>query len=183
MTNTSKNKYKFLFILLFICFAFHSITAQDYIPWDKDRKLQWEDFQGKPNENKYAAALTSYKIEILPSKVIVDENNNIKNFNQLTVKANFYKNHSWAVEKNDYLLQHEQLHFDIAEVFAQKMRAEFKKLQANNIANFDTYYNVYKQLWAVCRQMQRTFDKESNHSINTEQNNLWVEKINAILHP
>ncbi|MDT0553699.1 DUF922 domain-containing protein [Urechidicola vernalis] len=175
------NNRRTIFFLLIACIIFQSITAQDNIQWSKSRKLEWKDFQGQPNEDVYAAALTSYKIEITPSKVIVDENNNIKNFNELTVKAYFYKNHSWVVEMNDYLLQHEQLHFDIAELFARKMRVEFKKLQAEKIANFDTYYGVYKKLWAACREMQQAFDKESNHSINEVQNNLWVEKINSLL--
>ena len=153
------NPRKTIIYLLFTCFIIQTITAQDYIPWSKNRKLEWKDFQGQPTEDLFAAALTSYKIEIIPSNVIVDEGNNFKNFTKLTVEANFYKNHSWAVEKNDYLLQHEQLHFDIAELFARKMRTEFKKLQDKNIANFDTYYNVYKKLWAECRQMQKAFDK------------------------
>ncbi len=152
--------------------------TQSIIEWSKERRLKWSDFKGTPDEEILAYALTAYKIEILPSDVLVDENNNIQNYDLLTVVANFYSNHSWVHTKSDYLLTHEQLHFDIAALYAYKMKTEFRKLKKQKVANFDAYTKVYAELWAECRKTQATFDNETNHGQLIEENDRWIKKIN-----
>ena len=157
------------------------IFSQNIITWSKEKKLEWNDFLAPPNEDIFAYAITSTKIEVLPDEILVDEQNNISNYKELTVVANFYKDHSWVLHKNQDLLKHEQLHFDIAELFAQKIRIEFKKLQEKGIANFDEYLNIYKKLYKVSRLMQREYDDETNHGIDTEANLAWENKIEKLI--
>jgi len=166
-----------LYALLLILSISTHLKAQSTIQWSKDLKLTWPDFKAIPNEEIIAYALTSYKIEILPSNVAVDSNNNIPNYETLTVVANFYTTHSWVFEKSDYLLSHEQLHFDIAGLYAYKMRTEFEKLKKQKVANFDSYSEVYKKLWAECREVQKAYDKETNHGQRVEENNQWIANI------
>ena len=156
-----------------------SLNAQSVIPWSQTTKLEWSDFRASPNTDILGYAQTSYKIEIEPSNVLVDENNNIQNHESLSVVANFYKNHSWVFKKDDYLLKHEQLHFDIAGLYARKMMNEFDKLKKNKIADFDSYMSVYKNLWAECRQVQKKYDKETNHGLSVDINNTWIEEIES----
>jgi len=168
-----------LFLSIIILSISINLNAQSTIEWSKDRKLTWSDFKAIPDEEILGYALTSYKIEILPSDVLVDSNNNIQNYKSLTVVANFYSNYSWVHKKSDYLLSHEQLHFDIAGLYAYKIRIEFEKLKKQNIANFDYYLEIYEKLWAECRQTQKAFDKESSHGQLIEENNNWIDKITA----
>ena len=37
------------------------------------------------------------------------------------IDCRFEKSKSWGLVKNDWILKHEQGHFDIAEIFAQKI--------------------------------------------------------------
>lgn len=167
-------------LLLLISLSF-SISAQNTIEWSKDKKLTWDNFKGVPNEEILAYASTAYKIEILPSDVEVDTENNIKNYESLTVVANFYCNLSWVHTKSDFLLKHEQLHFDIAGLYAYKMKLEFQKLKDQKNANFDSYLNVYKKLWAECKKTQQAYDDETNHGQRIKENEDWIKKINKEL--
>jgi len=154
-----------------------NIIAQTVIPWSKETKLKWADFKAAPNTDILGYAKTSYKIEILPSDVLVDENDNIQNYESLTVVANFYTNHSWVFKEDNYLLIHEQLHFDIAGLYAYKMRHAFESLKKNKIADFDSYMEVYKKLWDECRRTQKKYDKETSHGQRVKENNQWIENI------
>ena len=173
---------KTIIILLFLLncnLIIGNITRKDsIIEWSENQKLTWADFLDTADENDAVAdALTSYKIEIIPSNVKVDEQDRILNYKELTVKANFYKYHSWHIEKTDKLLEHEQLHFDIAELFARKMRKEFVKMQRENDSKFDSYSKCYSRLWRECKEMQQLYDYETNHGREKEINLEWIEKI------
>lgn len=168
------NKITALLLLLFFSFP---LNAQSKIKWSKETKLMWTDFKGSPDEEILAYALTAYKIEIMPSDVSVDSDNNIKDYKSLTVVANFYSNLSWVHTKSDYLLTHEQIHFDIAGLYASKMRTEFEKLKKQKIANFDSYSKVYAELWAECRKTQETYDTETKHGQLVVENDNWIKKI------
>lgn len=168
------------FLIVFLIFSTNA-NAQSTIEWSKDRKLNWSDFKATPNKEVLGYALTVYKIEIIPSDVMVDSNDNVKNYESLTVVAKFYSDHSWVYEKNDYLLLHEQLHFDIAGLYAFKMQVEFEKLKQQKNANFYSYYEVYQELWAECRKTQDAYDKETSHGQLVDKNNNWINKIAAEL--
>ena len=153
------------------------VLRDSIIEWNHNQKLSWNDFLDKPDDNIIADALTSYKIEVIPSNVIVDEQDRIQNYHELSVKANFYKYHSWSIEKTKELLKHEQLHFDIAELYARKMRKEFVKMQNKNESRFESYLNCYNQLWKECRKLQQEYDFETNHGRLKEMNLKWINKI------
>lgn len=177
---------KSLFILLILCnYAFsqenYLITNDTVITWNKSYKLKWEDFSGKLNPNVFAYAVTSYKIDIIPENVSVDSNDTILNYQDLDVQANFYKNQSWTVSKDLDLLSHEQLHFDIAELYARKIKARFSELKALKEKRFSVYWNEYSMLWKACRQLQKEYDIETNHGAKKTENDEWVLKINTLL--
>lgn len=113
-------------IFLFTTVVLSQNTDDEYesnkIIWNQDKKLEWKDFTGVLDPNLFGNALTSYKIEIIPENVLVDAEDNIQNYENLTVVAKFYKDKSWATSRTDGLLAHEQLHFDIAELYARKIR-------------------------------------------------------------
>ncbi|MBU2927306.1 DUF922 domain-containing protein [Winogradskyella psychrotolerans] len=167
-----------------LCFILTSLFlstplyAQDTVEWSRDRKLNWSDFKAAPNLDIVAYALTSYKIEILPSDIMVDADENIQDYEALTVVANFYKEHSWVYEKSAYLLLHEQLHFDIAALYALKIQAEFEKLKAEKNTNYNSYVSIYQELWAECLKTQTSYDKETQHGQLVAINDTWIDKIN-----
>lgn len=158
-----------------------SIVNDSILEWNSKQILTWSDFLGKPNDDVFASAKTSYKIEIIPSDVLVDENDRVIGYENLTVKAIFYKYYSWSIERNNQLLQHEQLHFDIAELFARKMRKEYRKSQVNKDADFNTYLEHHNLFWKECRKYQKKYDYETRHGLEEKINKKWIIKVNEEL--
>ncbi len=157
------------------------IMKDTVIPWNKSQKLKWKDFLGTLDPDIFAYALTSYKIDIIPESVAVDNNDNILNYKTLSVTANFYKKQSWSVSQDLNLLNHEQLHFDIAELFARKIRKRFSELKTIEEKRFSVYWNEYSKLWKDCRAFQKQYDIETNHGAKLDENKKWAENIGSLL--
>ncbi len=172
------------FLVLSLLLMFSSVFSQNStIKWGKEKKLTWEDFKAKPNEDAIGTAKTSYKINIIPENVKVDEQDRIEGYKKISVVATFYKNLSWTREalEGSNLLKHEQLHFDIAELFARKIRMKFKELQQKNEARFSIYQQEYSKLWKQCRLYQKEYDFETKHGIKLDLNKSWTLKVNKEL--
>ena len=97
-------------------------NPQDYetISWSPDIKLGWNDFRGKVPQNARAAAITasgiSYQFSTRGTGDMVELDYRVSTF--------FYPYKSWYQPHlcDSLILSHEQLHFDISELFARKMR-------------------------------------------------------------
>lgn len=144
--------------------------CQDCIEWSEDRKLKWSDFKGKPNKLSRNEALTDSGMSI---GLKCDDRTS-----EVTIGCFFDRSKSWAKDdRTDYLLAHEQLHFDITELFVRKLRKQIAKLgndcqKLND--HIETYYNEnYKEFV----QYQHDYDSESNHSLNKEKQAYWEKKV------
>ncbi|MHA7059830.1 hypothetical protein ACWGOQ_0021560 [Aquimarina sp. M1] len=154
--------------ILFITFLYTSIVFgqkdivvdSNIIQWEEGVFLKPEDFKLVKEIDPFNVenALTTYRIEILPKEVIVDEKNNIVNYLKMNLATYFYKNKSWLGNKQDPKhLAREQLHFDIAELFARKMRKSFEELKNKKIKNFDKYQEIYSTYWKQCKAYQSSY--------------------------
>lgn len=97
---------------------------QQYIEWNKFYTLSWENFEGQRTEDAIGDAGTAIRIIAKPyyiGKAI-----------HYQVYALFDKKKSWAIEQGTALLAHEQLHFDIAELYARKIRKKVKEMAESN---------------------------------------------------
>jgi hypothetical protein len=172
-------------IFCFLSFISSQLLAQNgfdaldlnLIIWEPNKKLEWKDFSGTMDPNLFGNALTTYSIEIVPENVMVDGEDNIQGYENLTVVTKFYKDKSWTVSRTDNLLKHEQLHFDIAELYARKIRKKFSDLINLEEKKFDAYANAYEVLWQECRQYQKKYDLETKNGILVDQNSIWTNKI------
>jgi hypothetical protein len=154
-----------------------SVANDSILVWKEQVRLTWNDFKGPKNVDYFGRAQTSHKIEILPTNVMVDENNRIQGYENLTVEAHFYKYKSWSNTTSLNVLKHEQLHFDIAELFARKIKRKFDELKVRNEANFEVYWGEYSKLWSKCRSYQIQYDSDTKHGNNKDRNVFWYNKI------
>lgn len=98
------------------------------------------------------------------------------------VTAYFYPERSWYRPElcDDVILSHEQLHFDISELFTRKMRERLAK--ASFSKNVKAEVNkIYVQVIKELNQFQNQYDKETNFSRNREQQLLWNQKVAKLL--
>lgn len=168
-----------LSIILFVLAAYFNTTLPEvdkndiYIHWNENRLLEWNDFQGTPNPDSDIAALTS-------SGIMADFSFG-KNGLSYSIKCRFNKERSWVRIKTDVILKHEQGHFDITEIFARKFNKALKEYVYNEKTVNKDIQLLYQKIQTDHHAFQIQYDKETNHSLNIEQQKLWEEKIKSSL--
>ncbi len=164
------------FCLLF--FLLGTAPKEDTILWNS-KKLTWTDFKADPNPNSDAVALTASGITFGQS--IKTLGGRIIGFST-TVEAFFYPNQSWYVKDraDDFTLRHEQLHFDITELFARKFRQQITKLRANPKIR-EQLRTLHASINKALDETQKLYDAQTHHSINEDAQNEWENHIQAEL--
>ena len=164
-------------IIAFLCVG--NSPEDDTISWNENRKLTWADFKDRPNLNSGAVALTASGITFGFS--IQKSGGKPVSFNT-TVESLFYPDKSWYITEraDSYILGHEQLHFDIAELFARKMRMQLSKMTFTKNVKKEIK-QVYQATLKALQAYQKEYDRATNFSRNREQQLVWVKKINKIL--
>ena len=116
-------------IIAFLCIG--NSSEDDTISWNENRKLTWADLKDQPNLNSGAVALTASGITFGFS--IQKSGGRPTSFNT-TVESLFYPDKSWYIEEraDNYILGHEQLHFDITELHARKFRQQISRLKVSS---------------------------------------------------
>jgi len=167
---------------LLFCFLFLFIgenSNEETVTWNASRKLTWQDFKADPKQNSDAVALTASGITFGYS--LKTSGKRIISFST-SVKAHFYPQKSWYFKDkgNDYILGHEQLHFDITELYARKFREQLKRLIVNQ--NLKEQMNrLHKTINEALNETQKRYDAQSSHSINTEMQKQWEAFIDKAL--
>ena len=125
-------------------------TSEDTLHWSKDRKLTWDDFKGLPDSNSTGMAGTS-------SGFFYYSYYNSDTTLEFKVNTIFFKKYSWV--KTEYMdsetLNHEQRHFDISEIYAQKLRHAFKNYKLNKTTVIEDCNFIYDSLRVERDKMQK----------------------------
>lgn len=169
-----------LFLFCILPCQFSCAQQEDEgIPWSTDWRLRWEDFQGAVPDDASAAATTASGISYSYQAEWEGRGEVRVAF---VVEAHFYPQESWYRPEvcNDHILGHEQLHFDIAEVFARKLRRRLEsKTYTKNIKA--EVRRVYQQTVRELSKFQNQYDRETDYSRNRENQLLWNELIGKML--
>lgn len=80
------------------------------------------------------------------------------------------------------MLQHEQGHFDIAEVFARMMRKEMAEMDLGDCKKLDLRIKKrYNKVFNKMQEMQELYDFETEHSQNRTEQIIWLNHIKQLL--
>jgi hypothetical protein len=140
----------------------------DTIVWQKDSLLTRADFKGRVTKQWAGCAATFIMIKPIES------NGNIL----FSVQAVFQKSKSNIIQTSDYVLKHEQLHFDICELYARKLRKmmldkDFKKVR--NIQN--EIQNMYNKINNEYAKYEEKYDNDTNHGENPAKQKVWEDDV------
>lgn len=141
--------------------------------WQQSRPLRWHDFKGIPEKgDKIHGAVTYAGLD-----VEVADNGPL----QFSVVAVFDPFRSWVhpERKDPELLAHEQLHFDIAAVYAMKLEQKLNSLRNKwDREKIKKIISIYEK--AQLKSQQR-YDDDSLHGIRKDQQQAWRKLINREL--
>lgn len=161
---------------LFLVFIYSllSVSSEDnFIEWSPSRKLSWSDFQGAPDPSSSNAALTH-------SGINVEFGYNRSTLTH-AIKCRFNKSLSWGRIKNDYILNHEQGHFDISEGYARMLHKSLKEYVFNSKTVSSDLNKIHSNVMQQHVKMQQQYDLQTNHSLNAEKQKEWNIKIDSLL--
>ncbi|MDB5233349.1 MAG: hypothetical protein JWR44_342 [Hymenobacter sp.] len=144
------------------------------ILWSASRPLTLADFVGHPGPSDRLAASTSSNIQAgAACRDFVFTG---------TVTATFDPATSWFRNPNSptaaTLLRHEQVHFDITEVYARIMRQRMLVFQGKADCNKlqPAFNNFTKGVYAEWDKEQNRYDAETNHGLNAARQAYWEKQ-------
>ena len=163
------------FIFLVITFGVQAQMPDTRINWNPT-PLTWQDFSGEPDPANRFHANTNTGISYSWSmKQIGEEVEFIYD-----VRSFFIPEKSWVKpgKTSDHLLVHEQLHFDISELHARKLRKAMYDFDVKKEKNIKPALQaIYKRTEGERHNMQKKFDAETRHSMNVEAQLKWQNYI------
>lgn len=162
-------------------FAFLLITAllvsadepEQLIFHDNDYRLKWKDFQGPEEEGFESFDAVSYVGFRLGYKGTARQDSL-----RIVVEAFFNPKRSWHDgDTTAYLLQHEQVHFDITELYTRKLKQKLK----GATLTYKTYQQTIKDLEKAVRAEMNTadsiYDAATDNSLNKTEQAKWNTNI------
>ena len=149
------------FFIGFISLMSFSFVKDDFILWQENKKLKIQDFKAdnkdtiKVNRQQFLGAISAIRIEYSSFQ---RNKNSVPDF---SIKTYFDPNESWMLLKNDYVLQHEQIHFDLTELYARKMRKSVESLRQKNVTNISIYRKKIQHWNAMKEKASNQFDADN----------------------
>ncbi len=158
-----------------------NLAPNETIYYNPAQLLTWADFTGAPNLGGNVAALTMSGFGYKAAMTNAAGRGQIN----IGVYCYFSKPKSWVKpnRKNEYILKHEQNHFDItyiaANIFVQKLRE-----QVITPANINQIIpKIYRECCDIMSKMQDDYDDETNHGQTDREQYRWdalIEKRLAV---
>lgn len=146
---------------------------EEMIPWSDGRRLNWNDFKCAPIRNTEAVALTSTSLgisyKVKDGRFIYD------------ISCSFSKRHSWGLLKTDYILAHEQAHFDITEIFARRLHQQLQQYRFNGSSFKHDINRIYQKVVREKETFQEQYDGQTDHSRKKIKQEEWLAHIAVLL--
>jgi hypothetical protein len=140
----------------------------DTIVWRADSLLDKDDFKSRSKGS--ALGFTASGMFLYPS-----ENAGVLVF---YVEAIFVKSKSYITKYSDYVLKHEQLHFDICELYARKLRQKINEIDFKKVKNVQqVIQNAYARINTEFGREQEKYDKDTEHGLNAAKQQVWTDDI------
>ncbi|WP_029038612.1 DUF922 domain-containing protein [Salinimicrobium xinjiangense] len=163
------------FLLLLLTFTMQAQLPENRLDW-RAEPLSWDDFVGPPDLSSPFHANTSSGISYYWSMKSSSEGAEFL----YEVGSYFLPDQSWVRpgKKSEDLLAHEQLHFDITELHARKLRKAMEEFDFEKTKNVKPALQaIYKSTEAERANMQKRFDAETRHSMNKAAQLKWQKYV------
>lgn len=140
------------------------------IEWHKDRRLKKVDFKGT-TENRPFEAITAGYISYVFEFVPLLNDGILKIYTGFDCENSYFKN----TENIDEVLQHEQGHFDLWEIYARRLTktAQERLLTTHNIEV--KMAEIYRQIVNECIIEQDRYDSEIY--ADRRKQSIWLKRI------
>ena len=152
---------------------------KSYKCWCENEPLTWDDFRGKPNysERYLAAVFVSFVYKTNYDK---DNNNLIIYLHAMHDRKNSWKRKDRVLTSYD--LNHEQIHFNIQEVYARRHRKKIKEIifsdSVNTLIQVRKILNdIHWEYYYSAKNAQKEYYAETDYGNIVDKQMEWNSKI------
>jgi hypothetical protein len=176
------------------------IGDMSLVEWSDGRKLAVKDFRGKIPSRAPEASLSWVAIEAAwecqegkassQARAVFDPNRSwwkdpLPNLWQTVDALSLLAESAARDNGSRALLAHEQLHFDMTEVWARRIREKFKTLPSFcripggpvPFDQFDQFKKAVGDMEQEWQQEQQRYDKETDHGADAARQRAWAQKV------
>lgn len=153
----------------------NQVSTEDKVYYEPNRPLAWDDFKDRPNSisRNNATIFTSFSMQGIS---LMDSGSVVQ-----TLEINVYMLpwQSWVKAPSEYALNHEQRHFDIVRIVADRLIHKLKNNELN--LNFyqarinEAYLDAYREM----NRLQEVYEAQTKHGLDPaaqENWNRWLDE-------
>ncbi len=164
-------------LCLLLCIGYCAVMGQQPLAWHPSTSLQWNDFKAAPEPHEHnAKALCRTSLNYKYAVVGVQKYGTVV---QIDISALFHPEKSWKVKHvTSDLLQHEQLHFNLTELYARKLNRAFKQeLKPGTMQEVEQQIQaIFERIDAAWRAAQQRYDKQTHRGTIPKVQQHWERK-------
>ena len=144
----------------------------DTILWQRDSLLSFSDFKKKPNGSFQGLTYSGLYLDMKQEDHLV----------KVYCYVLFICKESFLKDSSESLLKHEQLHFDITELYARKMRQQLSQKNPDKEKSISSaIQKTYNSIVIDLNDEQNRYDKETIHGTNEIKQLQWIDSIHKQL--
>jgi len=146
--------------------------------WKDHNKLSWDDFRGPVHAaNDESAAATHCGIGFRINTSSEGDKPEILVYNT------FYVNKSWVRSdaKIASILEHEQGHFDLCEIYTRMLKARMVRFDYNSSNVKSALMDIFTDVNNEYENRQQAYEYETAHGTDISEQKKWQRTINAEL--
>ncbi|OOG74950.1 hypothetical protein B0E43_10690 [Algoriphagus sp. A40] len=152
-------------------------STEDKVYYDSARPLVWEDFKDRPSaiSKNNATIFTSFSVQGIS---LMDSGSVVQT---LEISVYMLPYQSWVKSPSSYALNHEQRHFDVTRIVADRLTHKLEtmdlELDFYQARINEAYLDAYREM----NRLQEFYDKQTQNGLNTAEQENWNQIIDEAL--
>lgn len=152
-------------------------SIADKVMYDSGRPLEWSDFKDIPSarSRNNATIFTSFSLQGIS---LMDSGSVVQT---LEITVYMVPSQSWVKVPSEYALNHEQRHFDVVRIVADRLIDRLKKMDLDldfyQAKINDAYLDSYREM----NRLQEFYDNQTQNGLNTVEQDNWNQWIDVAL--
>ncbi|MEO6833661.1 MAG: DUF922 domain-containing protein, partial [Chitinophagaceae bacterium] len=147
--------------------------------WSANRLLKWVDFQGSPRAGAGSIVVAETNCGIALETNLAGSLDHAKVY----VFNTFDKKASWVLPNKRLpdILEHEQGHWDLCEIYTREMQRRFDALQIKGALMSETVNRIYQEVTKEYVAKQQEYEDETQHGTVDDKQAIWTNRIREAL--
>lgn len=153
------------------------VSTADKIYYDSARPLNWADFKARPNPSSKnnATIFTSFSVQGIS---MMDSGSVVQS---LEINAYMLPRQSWVKNQSDYGLNHEQRHFDVVKIIADRLIHRLKSMELDLDFYQARINEAYLEAYREMNRLQEFYEKQTQNGLNSTEQDNWNQLIDEAL--